>query len=167
MNNIYLTSFNDANFNNTKLKTVGFLSVMLSVCLLATGCSTSNKVKNTPPPRAPQPVVISQLDGPSLTYLSGAIKLEGNRNVTAEQWMTIADSNYKAKKYARSLRAATEALSIDDQRLDARQLAMLSAVKVTESNIDSYHDNALMDSDNKSELKKTLADITTLINTSD
>ena len=80
--------------------------------------------------------------------------------------MTIAKNNYETKRYARALRAANEALSIDNERLDARQLAMLSAVKVMESNIDAYHDNTLMNSGDKAALNKTLTNITTLVNAS-
>ena len=81
--------------------------------------------------------------------------------------MLIAQSNYQAQKYARSLRAATKALEFDAQSLEARQLAMLSAVKITETNIDSYQDDVTLSSSNKSELKTTLENLTTLLNTSD
>ncbi|WP_250162237.1 hypothetical protein [Psychrobacter sp. WY6] len=64
------------------------------------------------------------------------------------------------------MRAANEALSVDNERLDARQLAMLSAVKVMESNIDAYHDNSLMNSSDKATLNETLTNITTLVNAS-
>lgn len=164
MNTIYPPKLTHDFFNSPRLTHIGLLSVVFGACILATGCGSGSKKKI----QQSQPVVLaSQLDSPSSTYLSGAIKLDSNSKVTAEQWMTIANSNYKSKKYARALRAATEALSINDKLVDARQLAMLSAVKVTESNIDSYHDNAMMNNDDKAELKTTLADITTLINTSD
>ena len=80
--------------------------------------------------------------------------------------MTIAKNNYEKKRYARALRAANEALSVDNERLDARQLAMLSAVKVMESNIDAYHDNSLMNSGDKATLNETLTNITNLVNAS-
>lgn len=163
MNNMYPTKLNYDKSNSPKPTYIGLLSVVFGACILATGCGIGSKKKS----QQTQPLVLSQLDSPSLTYLSGAIKLDSNSEVTAEQWMTIANSNYKSKKYARALRAATEALSLDEQLVDARQLAMLSGVKVTENNIDSYHDNAMMNNNDKAELKTTLADITTLINTSD
>ncbi len=80
--------------------------------------------------------------------------------------MAMAKKNYEAKHYARALRAANEALSMDDQNIEARQIAMLSAVKVMENNIDVYHDKALMSDGDKETFKKTLTNITTLTNTS-
>ena len=104
--------------------------------------------------------IVKQLSEPSLAYLSNGNKL------SSEAWMTIAKNNYEKKRYARALRAANEALSVDNERLDARQLAMLSAVKVMESNIDAYHDNSLMNSGDKATLNETLTNITTLVNAS-
>lgn len=54
-----------------------------------------------------------------------------------------------------------------DQLVGARQLAMLSAVKVTESNIDAYSDNAVMNDNDKARFKDTLTNITTLVSTAD
>lgn len=141
----------------TKLATAGLLSVLLSASLLTVGCGTTaqKNVQTT----VSKPIV-KQLSEPSLAYLSN-----GNQ-FSSEAWMTIAKNNYEAKRYARALRAANEALSVDNERLDARQLAMLSAVKVMESNIDAYHDNSLMNSGDKATLNKTLTNITTLVNAS-
>ncbi|WP_426138414.1 hypothetical protein [Psychrobacter sp. TWR1-1-1] len=141
----------------TKLATAGLLSVLLSASLLTVGCGTTaqKNVQTT----VSKPIV-KQLSEPSLAYLSN-----GNQ-LSSEAWMTIAKNNYDAKRYARALRAANEALSVDNERLDARQLAMLSAVKVMESNIDAYHDNSLMNSGDKATLNETLTNITTLVNAS-
>ena len=141
----------------TKLATAGLLSVLLSASLLIAGCGTTaqKNVQTT----VSKPIV-KQLSEPSLVYLSN-----GNQ-LSSEAWMTIAKNNYDAKRYARALRAANEALSVDNERLDARQLAMLSAVKVMESNIDAYHDNSLMNSGDKATLNETLTNITTLVNAS-
>ncbi|MGP4120776.1 hypothetical protein ACT3N8_13265 [Psychrobacter aquimaris] len=141
----------------TKLATAGLLSVLLSASLLTAGCGTT--AKNNIQTTVSKPIV-KQLSEPSLVYLSS-----GNQ-LSSEAWMTIAKNNYATKRYARALRAANEALSVDNERLDARQLAMLSAVKVMESNIDAYHDNTLMDSGDKATLNETLTNITTLVNAS-
>lgn len=158
MNHIYRTKLID-----NKLTTAGLLSVVLTASLLATGCSTTTKEsrKNTDS----QPV-IKQLSEPSLAYLSDTTKMSNANQSDVEAWVTIAKSNYEAKRYARALRAANKALSIDKGMVDARQIAMLSAVKVMESNIDAYHDDALMDSGDKTMFKDTLTDITSLINAS-
>ncbi|MFT5120383.1 MAG: hypothetical protein ACI8R1_001543 [Psychrobacter glaciei] len=150
----------------TKLKGVGLLSVIFSASVLLTACGGAAK-KNTQPLTVSKPTVAKQLDKPSLSYLSDAMKVDDGRAVTAQQWLTIAQSNYQSKKYARSLRAATEALSLDDQLVRARQLAMLSAVKVTESNIDAYSDNAVMNDNDKARFKDTLTNMTTLVSTAD
>ncbi|WP_040642622.1 hypothetical protein [Psychrobacter aquaticus] len=142
----------------TKLKTVGLLTVVLNVASLITGCSTTAEGNK---PNTISQTTVKQLSEPSLTYLSGA----ANQRSPAT-WMTIAEDNYKAKRYARALRAANEALSMDNQMVEARQIAMLSAVKVMESNIDAYHDNALMNDSDKATFKETLTNITTSINTS-
>lgn len=141
----------------TKLATAGLLSVLLSASLLTAGCGTTaqKNVQTT----VSKPIV-KQLSEPSLAYLSN-----GNQ-LSSEAWMTIAKNNYEKKRYARALRAANEALSVDNERFDARQLAMLSAVKVMESNIDAYHDNSLMNSGDKATLNETLTNITTLVNAS-
>lgn len=150
---------------NPNLKSI---TIIFSACLLVTGCGGFGKNKNTEPVKLIQPTVINQLASPSLTYLSDpAIEIDNNRTMTADRWMSIAQSNYQAKKYARALRAATEALNLDEQLMEARELALLSAVKVTETNISAYHDNVLMSDYDKAELKVTLADITSLINTSE
>lgn len=141
----------------TKLATAGLLSVLLSASLLTAGCGTTAQ-KNVQT-RVSKPIV-KQLSEPSLAYLSN-----GNQ-LSSEAWMTIAKNNYEKKRYARALRSANEALSVDSERLDARQLAMLSAVKVMESNIDAYHDNSLMNSGDKATLNETLTNITTLVNAS-
>lgn len=148
----------------TKLATAGLLSVLLSASLLTAGCGTTSKKNVQTTVSKP---IVKQLDEPSLSYFSDAIKIDDGRAVTAQQWMTIAQSNYQSKKYARSLRAATEALSIDSQLVVARQLAMLSALKVTESNIDAYGDNAVMNDNDKARFKDTLTNMTTLVSTAD
>lgn len=155
MNHIYRTRLAP-----TKLVTAGLLSVLLSASLLTAGCGTATK--NTQQPSVSKPV-IKQLSEPSLAYLSSSA--ETNQR-SSEAWMIIAKKNYAEKRYARALRAANEALSIDNKKVEARQIAMLSAVKVMENNIDAYHDDALMNSGDKATFKETLTNITTLINTS-
>lgn len=140
-----------------KLVTAGLLSILLSASLLTAGCGTT--AKKSVQTMVSKPIV-KQLSEPSLTYLSS-----GNQ-LSSEAWMTIAKNNYETKRYARALRAANEALSIDNESVDARQIAMLSAVKVMESNIDAYHDNTLMNSDDKATFNETLTNITTVLNTS-
>ncbi|SLJ84287.1 hypothetical protein DABAL43B_1089 [Psychrobacter sp. DAB_AL43B] len=158
MNHIYRTKLID-----NKLTTAGLLSVVLTASLLTTGCSTTTKESQQNTDSQP---IVKQLSEPSLAYLSDATEMSNANQSDVEAWMTIAKSNYEAKRYARALRAANEALSIDNEMVDARQIAMLSAVKVMESNIDAYHDDALMDSGDKTMFKDTLTDITSLINTS-
>ncbi len=139
------------------------LLVAFSAVLLATGCGAKKQVE---PVAIATPIVLSQqLASPSLSYFSSDMIKTGSSTVTFEQWMVIADSNYTSKKYARSLRAATEALNIDNESIEARELAMLSAVRVTQSNIDAYNDNDLMSDYDRTELRGTFADITSLINT--
>lgn len=147
----------------TNLTTVGLLAVVLNTALLTTGCSTTAKEK--PQNTRSQPT-IKQLSAPPLTYLSGYTETSQNNQRNVEAWMTMAKKNYEAKRYARALRAANEALSMDNQMVEARQIAMLSAVKVMESNIDAYHSNVSMDKAEKATFKDTLTNITTLISTS-
>lgn len=145
------------------LASSGLLIVMLNTALLIAGCSaiTKENKQNT----LNQPTV-RQLSEPSIAYLSNANETDNTNPHNLETWITIAQKNYDSKRYARALRAANEALSIDNERVDARQIAMLSAVKVMESNIDVYHNDALMDNDVKATFKETLTSITTLVNTS-
>lgn len=137
--------------------------VTLSACLLATGCGGTKKKVN--PVGSATPVLSQQLASPSLSYMSADLEKAGDKDISAEQWLKIAQDNYDAKKYARALRAATEALNMDDESIEARELAMLSAVRVTQSNIDAYSDNALMSDYDRTELRNTFADVTSLINT--
>lgn len=147
-----------------KLTGLNLLSIVLSTSVLITGCSVG--AKESTQNIVSQPIV-KQLSGPSLVYLADATTANNSSKSNPEAWMTIAKSNYELKNYSRALRAANEALSIDSQIIDARQIAMLSAVKVMQSNIDAYHDNALMNSHDKARFKETLTSMTTLVNTSD
>ncbi|MEN6670380.1 hypothetical protein AAJP47_08395 [Psychrobacter sp. B38] len=144
----------------TNLTMAGLLTVMLSTSLLVTGCSTTNKASKQNTSRQ---AMAKQLSEPSFAYMSSAGQAK-QRNVG--DWMAIAKKDYEAKRYARALRAANEALSMDKQNIEARQIAMLSVVKVMESNIEAYHDNSLMNAGDKETFKDTLTNITTLINTS-
>lgn len=137
--------------------------VLLSTSFLIAGCGGKKAKSESKSIVHPQRVVVTQLAEPSSAYLSDSAANINDRSMSAEGWMQIAQTNFQAKRYARSLRAATEALNIEES-VEARELAMLSAVKVTESNIDAYRDNTLMSDYDKTQLKTTLADITTLIN---
>lgn len=147
-----------------KLTNLNLLSIILSTSVLITGCSMGAK-ENTQN-IVSQPVV-KKLNGPPLVYLADAIEVNTLREGNLEAWMTVAKNNYVLKNYSRALRAANEVLSVDSQIVEARQIAMLSAVKVMESNVDAYHDNALMNSHDKARFKETLTSMTTLINTSE
>lgn len=150
--------------SQSKPNKVGLLIVTLSACLLATGCG--GKKKRAEPAVLATPVVLSQqLASPSLSYLSTDLLETGSSIVTFEQWMVIANNNYKSKNYARALRAATEAFNLNNESIEARELAMLSALRVTQNNIDDYRNNALMNDSDRTELRDTFADITSLINT--
>lgn len=147
-----------------KLTNLNLLFIVLSTSVLITGCSMGAK-ENTQT-IVSQPVV-KQLSDPSLVYLANDTETNTLREGNSEAWMVIAKSNYQLKNYSRALRAANEALGIDDQIVEARQIAMLSAIKVMQSNIDAYHDNALMNSHDQATFKDTLTNMTTLVNTSD
>ena len=136
--------------------------LVLSMSLLVVGCGGGVKKK----PQQTAVPMIEQLEDPSLYYLLAPTN-DSVGNMTVAQWTDIAKINYESMKYGRALRAATEALKIDDDAVEARQLAMLAAVKITESNVGSFHDNALMNSDDKAILKTTLTNITTSIGASD
>ena len=138
----------------TNLTTMGLLSVVLSASVLITGCNTTAKEEKS--------TVVKRLSEPSLVYLSGGNAVQ--RDFAA--WMTLAKTNYDSKQYARALRAANEALAMDNQSAEARQIAMLSSVKITESNISAYHNDTLMDSGDKARFKDKLTNITTLIQSS-
>lgn len=153
MNPIYRTNF----------KSAGLLTAVLSTALLTIGCSTTTK--ESPPQPTSQPVV-KPLSKPSLTYMSSANEIGATNARNPEAWITVAKKDYEAKRYARALRAANEALSINGQMIEARQIAMLSVVKVMENNIEAYHDDALMNSADKATFKETLTNITTLTSTS-
>lgn len=144
----------------TKLATAGLLSVLLGASLLTTGCGKTAKKNQQTTVSTP---IIKQLSAPSLAYLPDTTVADQR---SSEAWMVIANKNYEEKRYARALRAANEALNIDNEKVDARQVAMLSAVKVMESNIDAYHDNTLMNSGDKAIFNETLTNITTVVNTS-
>lgn len=134
--------------------------VLCSVCLVLTGCSSKKQPSTTV-----SSTTVKPLASPSITYLSNGVNSNSNTALTAEQWLTIAKTNYESKKYARSLRAATQAVSLDSDLVEARQLAMLSAVSVTQVNIDSYNDNTLLNDQDRTELRDTFSHITSLINT--
>lgn len=140
----------------------GLLIVMLSTALLIAGCSTTTKNKHNLPTQA----TVKQLSEPSIAYLSDTNEAGSTYPRSLEAWLTIAQKNYDSKHYARALRAANEALSIDNERVDARQIAMLSAVKIMENNISAYHHDMSMDDNERAGFKETLTNITTLINTS-
>ena len=135
--------------------------MLLAVSVLITGCGFGIKGFQS----SKKSTYVINFDAPSPTYVTGITAI--SRQLSAEDWLTIAKENYQEKKYARSLRAATEAFNRDDQLLAARELAMLSAIKVTQSNIDSYHDNTLMNATEKSEFKEILTRMTTLMNAAD
>ena len=141
---------------NTDFTTTGLLTAVLTTVLLFTGCSTTSK-SNTP--NVSSQTVTKSLTKPSISYLSKATETSQR---SADVWIAIAKKNYEAKHYARALRAANEALNIDKQKVEARQIAMLSAVKVMESNIDAYHNDVSMNKNEKATLKETLTNITTL-----
>lgn len=150
---------------NSQSKSVKFnlILVAFSACLLVTGCGgAKKKVKSVV---SATPILSQQLASPSLSYMSSDLEKAGDQDISAEQWLKIAQDNYDAKKYARALRAATEAVNIDNESIEARELAMLSAVRVTQSNINAYNDNALMSDYDRTELRNTFADVTSLINT--
>lgn len=154
-----------------KINSIGVLTIILGTCILITGCSSTGKNKKSQlahqstQQAVAQPIVNTQLASPSLTYILNTAEINDNRSVTAEQWLSMAESNYQSKRYARALRAANEALKINSRMEEARQLAMLSAVKVAESNVSAYNNKTLMNDKDKAELRDTLADITSLINT--
>lgn len=153
MNSIYRNNFKAANL----------LLLMFSTALLAIGCSTTTTENK--PRQLSQPVV-EQLSEPSLVYMFDNDEMDGTSPRNIERWVAIAKKNYEAKYYARALRAAEEALDINNQVVEARQIAMLSAVKMMESNVDAYHNNAVMEDRDKSTFKETLTNITTLVNVS-
>lgn len=136
----------------TNLKTMGLLSIVLSASMVITGCNTTAKEEKV--------ATVKALSQPSLVYLADTNPSD------FEAWMTVAKSNYDSKNYARALRAANEALKFDRQAVEARQIAMLSSIKLTENNISAYHNDSLMDSSDKAVLKNKLTNITTLIQTS-
>ncbi len=120
--------------------------------MVITGCNTTAKEGKS--------ATVKALSQPSLVYLADANPSD------FEAWMTVAKSNYDSKSYARALRAANEALKFDKQAVEARQIAMLSSIKLTENNISVYHNDSLMDSSDKAMLKNKLTNITTLIQNS-
>lgn len=146
----------------TNLKAASLLTVMLSTTLLTIGCGTTTKEDNSRPSSQP---VLKQFSEPSLAYMSTAHETVYTDPHDAEAWTAIAQKNYEAKHYARALRSANEALKRDSQMVDARQIAMLSTVKVMEGNIAAYHDNVALN-DDKATFKETLTNITTLISAS-
>lgn len=146
-----------------KFKAVNLLLVMFSPALLAIGCSTTT-TENKPRPLS-QPVV-EQLSEPSLVYMFNTNEIDSANSRNAETWVAIAKKNYEEKDYGRALRAAETALNTNNQMVEARQIAMLSAVKMMESSVDAYHDDAVMKGADKSAFKETLTNITTLVNAS-
>ncbi|MEN2750578.1 tetratricopeptide repeat protein [Psychrobacter sp. FBL11] len=149
--------------HRTRLTKLNLLSIALIASVMTTGCGKSTKVSQ----HTISPPTVKQLSSPSPVYLTGATKAESLNESSIEAWMTIAKTNYESKNYSRALRAANEALSIDNQIVEARQIAMLSSVKVMQLNIDAYHNNALMSSHDKATFKDALTSMTTLINTSE
>lgn len=158
-------------FNRTKTHATSLLAVILSTSLFLTACGSASKKDAEPALSKPvvtnAAVTTSQLDEPSFAYLVDSTKSANVRQLSSEDWLTIANDNYQSKHYARALRAANEALSVDSKLVAARQLAMLSAVKVAENNIASYHDHALMNDADKDKFKNALTHITTLVNTTE
>lgn len=144
-------------------KAVNLLLLIFSTALLAIGCSTTTTENK--PRQLSQPVV-EQLSELSLVYMFDNDEMDGTNPRNIETWVAIAKKDYEEKHYARALRAAEEALGINNQVVEARQIAMLSAVKMMESNVDAYHNNAVMEDRDKSTFKETLTNITTLVNVS-
>lgn len=140
-------------YYRTNLTTMGLLSLVVSASVLITGCNTTGKKNSTS---------VKALSAPSLVYLSGSNTAQHDFS----EWMAIAKTNYDSKKYARALRAANNAIAIDNQSLEARDIAMLSTIKITESNISAYHNDTLMSSDDKDRVKDRLTNITTLVQAS-
>ncbi len=166
-NNVPLMNY----INYVKLRTISSLVIILSTSSFLIACGSAAK-KDAKPVLSKSVVtntVItkSQLDEPSFAYLVDSTKVGNTRLLSSEAWLTIAKDNFQSKHYARALRAANEALSVDNKLVAARQLAMLSAVKVTENSIDSYHDNTLMSNSDKDRFKSSLTSMTTLVNASD
>ncbi|SJN35369.1 hypothetical protein [Psychrobacter sp. JB385] len=153
MNSTYRNNFKAANL----------LLLILSPALLAIGCSTTTTENK---PRQLSQPVIEQLSEPSLIYMFDTNETDSTSPRNIETWVAIAKKNYEAKHYARALRAAEEALNINNQMVEARQIAMLSAVKMMESSVDAYHNDDVMEDRDKSTFKKTLTNITTLVNAS-
>lgn len=158
-------------FNRTETHATSLLPVILSISLFLTACGSAANKDAEPVLSTPivtnTAVTTTQLDEPSFAYLIDPTKLANVRQLSSEDWLTIAKDNYQSKHYARALRAANEALSVDSKLVEARQLAMLSVVKVAENNITSYHDNALMNDSDKDKFKNSLTHITTLVNTTE
>lgn len=163
MNHTFMNQSTSSKFSSYKL-----LIVICSACLSFTGCQSGSKTQ------APiggsdslsQPVSSAVLNAPSMTYLlTGVVGDEQSNTWSAQQWVDRATSLYQEKHYARALRAANIALTIDEELLPARQLALLANIKIMQNNIHTVHKNEAMSANDKADLKESLTMITSLIGT--
>lgn len=144
------------------------VALVCSAGLLTTGCATGKKNSKVAAPVTSVYSAPTELNEPSVSYLiSESAASASSQSWTAKQWIELAETHYKSQHYARALRAAIAAIDLDNDALPARQIAMLAAVKMTEDNIGTYHDNELMNEEDKAEFKASLVNITTLVNASE
>lgn len=126
---------------------------LLSSVVVLTGCKSN--------PKHASVVVVPDFAEPSLRYM--AQDTDPN-DISAEQWVTIAQAAFAEKQYARALRAANEALRTQGDIKEARKIAMLSTIKITQDYSKDYHDAAVMSVEGSDDFKEDLTRVTTLIN---
>lgn len=126
----------------------------LSSVVVLTGCKSN--------PKQASVVVVPDFPEPSLRYM--AQDTDPN-DIKAEQWLSIAQTEFAEKHYARALRAANEALRTQGDLKEARKIAMLSTIKITQDYSKAYHDADVMSVEGSENFREDLARVTTLINT--
>lgn len=139
-------------------RNICWLCIGLTTSVLLAGCTSSMKKDTSYAPSAARSVLTS----PSLAYLTNE---KDSEKVTAAQWQFMAKKYYQSKSYARALRAANQALGKNNQLVTAREIAMMSALKLSKNNVSVYHNNEVMAEPEKAKIKETLNDVITLVNT--
>ena len=164
MNHTFMNQSTSSKFSSYKL-----LIVIFSACLSFMGCQSGSKTQVSlgGSESLSQPVSPTVFNAPSMRYLllTEAAGDEQSNTWSAQQWADRATSLYQEKHYARALRAANIALTIDEELMPARQLALLANIKIMQNNIRTLHKNEAMSANDKADLKESLTMITSLIGT--
>lgn len=137
-------------------------SLMLAAMVSLVGCGKYGATSTDNTTEIVEPAQV-ELAAPSISYLDVEMTVDSSGLITAEQWLQAAQIFYKDKKYSKALRAAEESLAIKDSK-QAYEIALLSAINITQSNMDMYNKPDVLSDSDKQVIKNRLTKVTTAIN---